>query len=182
LEEKVSRTGRAPISIPHGVSVDIKKNVVRVKGPKGELEQKIDASIKVNVADGSVQVARATDNRQHRAFHGLYRALIANMIKGVSEGFSKQLEIVGVGYRAETRGKSLFLQLGYSHPIVYLAPATIAISTPSATSIIISGANKELVGLVAAKIRSFRPPEPYKGKGIRYTGEEIRRKAGKSAG
>ena len=177
----MSRIGKAPISIPDGVTVDIKKNIVRVKGPKGELEQKVDPAIQVSVDNDSIQIERPTNNRQHRAFHGLYRSLIANMVMGVSEGFSKQLEIIGVGYRAEIRGKSLLLQLGYSHPIVYLAPEGIDIKAPNPTNIQVSGINKELVGLVAAKIRSFRPPEPYKGKGIRYQGEQVRRKAGKSA-
>jgi len=178
----VSRIGKAPIPIKDGVTVNIKKNLVHVKGPKGELEQKIDSSMKVTITENTIEVIRSSENRKHRAFHGLYRSLIANMITGVYECFSKQLEIIGVGYRAELKGKSLVLQLGFSHPIVYLAPDTIEITVPNQTNIHISGVSKELVGLVAAKIRSFRPPEPYKGKGIRYFGESVRRKAGKSAG
>lgn len=177
----MSRIGKAPISIPDGVTVNIEKNVVKIKGPKGEIEQKVDPNIKVAKENGSIHVTRPTDQRQHRSFHGLYRSLIANMITGVSEGFSKKLEIVGVGYRAELRGKSLVLQLGYSHPIVCAPPVGIEIAVGSPTSIEVQGIDKELVGLVAAKIRSFRPPEPYKGKGIRYVGENVRRKAGKSA-
>ena len=178
----MSRIGKAPISIPDGVTVEIKKNTVTVKGPKGELTQKVDPNIQVSIDGGAIIVNRPTDHRQYRAYHGLYRSLIANMITGVSEGFSKQLEIVGVGYRAELRGRALVLQLGYSHPIVYIAPDSIDVQVPNQTNIQISGYSKELVGLVAAKVRSFRPPEPYKGKGIRYQGESVRRKAGKSAG
>ena len=177
----MSRIGKAPISIPDGVTVNIEKNIVTIKGPKGEIEQKVDPSITVSVENGSIQLSRPTDHRQHRSFHGLYRSLIANMVTGVSTGFSKRLEIVGVGYRAELKGKSLVLQLGYSHPIVFAAPAGIEIKVPAPTGIEVSGISKELVGLVAAKIRSFRPPEPYKGEGIRYFGESVRRKAGKSA-
>ncbi len=178
----MSRIGKAPIPIKDGVTVNIKKNMVHVKGPKGELEQKIDSSIKVTINENIIELTRASDTRKQRAFHGLYRSLIANMIAGVYEGFSKQLEIIGVGYRAELKGKSLVLQLGFSHPIVYLAPDTIDITVPNQTNISVTGVSKELVGLVAAKIRSFKPPEPYKGKGIRYLGESVRRKAGKSAG
>jgi large subunit ribosomal protein L6 len=177
----VSRIGKVPISIPDGVTVNIEKNVVKIKGHKGEVEQKVDPSITVAVEDGSIQVTRPTDHRQHRAFHGLYRSLIANMITGVSDGFTKKLEIIGVGYKVELKGRSLVLQLGYSHPIVYAPPDGIDIKVASPTNFEVSGISKELVGLVAAKIRSFRPPEPYKGKGIRYAGENVRRKAGKSA-
>jgi len=177
----VSRIGKVPISIPDGVTVKIEKNVVKIKGTKGEIEQKVDPSITVSVKDGLIQVDRPTDHRQHRSFHGLYRSLIANMITGVSEGFSKKLEIIGVGYRVELKNRSLVLQLGYSHPIVYAPPDGIEIAVATPTSFNVSGVSKELVGLVAAKIRSFRPPEPYKGKGIRYVGENVRRKAGKSA-
>jgi large subunit ribosomal protein L6 len=177
----VSRIGKVPISIPDGVTAKIEKNVVKIKGPKGEIEQKVDPSITVSVEDGLVKVERPTDNRQHRSFHGLYRSLIANMITGVSEGFSKKLEIIGVGYRVELKGRSLVLQLGYSHPIVCAPPDGIDIIVAAPTKFEVTGISKELVGLVAAKIRSFRPPEPYKGKGIRYVGENVRRKAGKSA-
>ena len=178
----MSRIGKAPVKIPDGVTIDIKKSLVKVKGPKGELEQKVDPSIKVSIADGLIQLDRTSENRQQRAYHGLYRSLIANMVTGVSTGFQKRLEIIGVGYRAELKGKALVLQLGYSHPIVYIPPVEIEIQVPNQTNISINGIDKQLVGAVAAKIRSFRPPEPYKGKGIRYFGEAVRRKAGKSAG
>ncbi|HHM23411.1 MAG TPA: 50S ribosomal protein L6 [Bacteroidetes bacterium] len=178
----MSRIGKAPIPIPDGVTVDIKKNVVTVKGPKGELQQKVHPDIKVKVEDGQVVLKRPTDNRHHRAMHGLYRSLIANMVTGVSAGFERKLEIVGVGYRAEKKGRSVVFSLGYSHPIVFLPPEGIEIAVEGPTNVTVSGIDKQLVGQVAAKIRSFRPPEPYKGKGIRYAGEHIRRKAGKSAG
>ena len=178
----MSRIGKAPIPIPDGVTVEIKKNVVKVKGPKGELEQKVHPDITVKVADNQVLVKRPTDNRHHRAMHGLYRSLIANMVTGVSQGFSRRLEIIGVGYRAEKKGKAVVFSLGYSHPIVFVPPEGIDISVDTPTNLTINGIDKQLVGQVAAKIRSFRPPEPYKGKGIRYAGEYVRRKAGKSAG
>ena len=177
----MSRIGKVPISIPDGVTAKVEKNVVKIKGPKGEIEQKVDPSITVSLKDGLIQLERPTDHRQHRAFHGLYRSLIANMVAGVSEGFSKKLEIIGVGYRVELIGRSLVLQLGYSHPIVCAPPDGIDIIVNAPTKFEVTGISKELVGLVAAKIRSFRPPEPYKGKGIRYVGENVRRKAGKSA-
>ncbi len=176
----MSRIGKAPIPIPEGVTIDLKKNTVRVKGPKGELEQWIDPAIGVKVKDNEVVVTRPSDNRNHRSLHGLYRSLINNMVEGVSKGFEKRLEIVGVGYRAEKKGKSVTFVLGYSHPIVFIPPEGIEVGVESNTQVVVRGINKELVGLVAAKIRSFRPPEPYKGKGVRYAGEEIRRKAGKS--
>jgi large subunit ribosomal protein L6 len=178
----VSRVGNAPIRIPDGVNVEVKKNIVHVKGPKGEIQKKYDPSISVEIDDGIIYVKRPTNNRQHRAFHGLYRSLIYNMVTGVKDGFSKQLEIIGVGYRAELKGKVLSLQLGYSHPILFVPPEGINISVENPTTIKVDGIDKELVGLVSAKIRSFRPPEPYKGKGIRYSDESVRRKAGKSAG
>jgi len=178
----VSRIGKAPIPIPDGVTVEIKKNLVTVKGPKGELQQKVDPDIKVKVEDNQIVLKRPTDNRRHRSLHGLYRSLIANMVTGVSQGFMRRMEIVGVGYRAEKKGKAVVFSLGYSHPIVFVPPEGIDISVDTPTNITINGIDKQLVGQVAAKIRSFRPPEPYKGKGIRYAGEHIRRKAGKSAG
>jgi large subunit ribosomal protein L6 len=177
----VSRIGQSPIPVLEGVTVEIKKNLVKVKGPKGELDQKVDPSITVKMDDGAVVLSRPTDNRQHRALHGLFRSLIANMVTGVSEGFSKRLQIVGVGYRAEMKGNSVVFQLGYSHPIVLTPPDGIEIKIDSPTDLTVSGISKELVGLIAAKIRSLRPPEPYKGKGIRYWDESVRRKAGKSA-
>ncbi|MEE9168901.1 MAG: 50S ribosomal protein L6 [bacterium] len=177
----MSRIGQSPIPVLEGVTVEIKKNLVKVKGPKGELDQKVDPSITVKMGDGAVVLSRPTDNRQHRALHGLFRSLIANMVTGVTEGFSKRLQIVGVGYRAEMKGNSVVFQLGYSHPIVLTPPDGIEIKIDSPTDLTVSGISKELVGMIAAKIRSFRPPEPYKGKGIRYWDERVRRKAGKSA-
>jgi large subunit ribosomal protein L6 len=166
--------------LPEGVTIDIKKHTVRVKGPKGELEQRVDPAIGVEVKNNEILVSRPSDNRNHRSLHGLYRSLIHNMVEGVSKGFEKRLEIVGVGYRAEKKGKSVTFILGYSHPIVFIPPEGIEVGVENNTQVYVRGINKELVGLVAAKIRSFRPPEPYKGKGVRYAGEEIRRKAGKS--
>jgi large subunit ribosomal protein L6 len=155
--------------------------MVVVKGPKGELSATVHPDISVEVGPSQVSVTRHSDEKPFRALHGLWRALIQNMIKGVTQGYSKKLEIVGVGYRAEMKGKKLQLMIGYSHPILFGAPEGITLETPTQTNIIISGIDKQLVGLVAAKIRSFRPPEPYKGKGIKYEGEYIRRKAGKAA-
>jgi large subunit ribosomal protein L6 len=177
----VSRIGRKPVQIPKGVTVTLKDGMVSVKGPKGELIEKIHPDIYAEVKDNQVIVTRKLDDTKYRALHGLWRALIQNMIVGVTDGFTRKLEIVGVGYRAEMKGKRLNLLLGYSHPILFAAPDEIKLEAPTQTSIIISGAHKQLVGLVAAKIRSFRPPEPYKGKGIKYEGEYIRRKAGKAA-
>jgi large subunit ribosomal protein L6 len=177
----VSRIGKKPVQIPNGVTVTIKDGVVSVKGQKGELSEKVHPDISVEVKDGQVLVSRKSEEGKYRALHGLWRALIQNMVAGVTAGFSKKLEIVGVGYRAEMKGTRLNLLLGFSHPILFAAPDGIKIETPTQTSIIISGLHKQLVGLVAAKIRSFRPPEPYKGKGVKYEGEYIRRKAGKAA-
>jgi large subunit ribosomal protein L6 len=178
----VSRIGRKPVEIPKGVTVTLKKDgIVSVKGPKGELAEKIHPDISVEVKDQKVLFTRTSDETKYRALHGLWRALMQNMIIGVTDGYSKKLEIVGVGYRAEMKGKRLNLLLGFSHPILFAAPESIKLETPTQTSIIISGVHKQLVGLVAAKIRSFRPPEPYKGKGVKYEGEYIRRKAGKAA-
>jgi len=177
----VSRIGRKPAHIPKGVKVEVKNGVVKVNGPKGELTVQIHPDVTVEVKGEDVLVSRHSDVKEHRALHGLFRALIANMITGVTAGFSRKLELVGVGYRAELKGKVLQLALGYSHPIVFRAPDTIKLEAPSQTNITVSGIDKQLVGLVAAKIRSLRPPEPYKGKGIKYEGEYIRRKAGKTA-
>jgi len=177
----VSRVGRKPISISKGVTVTQKDGKVVVKGPKGELTANVHPDISVDVTSAEVHVSRHADDGAHRALHGLWRANIQNMINGVVQGYSKKLEIVGVGYRAEMKGKKLQLMLGYSHPILFGPPDGITLEAPTQTSIIISGIDKQLVGLVAAKIRSFRPPEPYKGKGVKYEGEYIRRKAGKAA-
>jgi large subunit ribosomal protein L6 len=163
------------------VKIERKDGVVAVTGPKGELKASVPSSITVQVKDSEIMVSRAEDNKAQRALHGTWRAHVANMIKGVTEGFQRKLEIVGVGYKAEMKGKKLQLTLGYSHPILFIPPATIEVEVPVPTNIIITGIDKQLVGQVAAKIRSFRPPEPYKGKGVKYEGEYIRRKAGKAA-
>ena len=176
----MSRIGKKPIPIPTGVTVAVDGNTVRVKGPKGELTRVIRPEIAVTVADGQVTLARPSEQKQHRAYHGLTRALMANMVQGVTGGYRKSLDIVGVGYRAEKKGQNLVLTVGYSHQVVYPQPPGITITTPAPTNIVIEGIDKEKVGQVAAEIRSVRPPEPYKGKGIRYTGEQVRRKAGKA--
>ena len=177
----MSRIGKMPIIIPDGIQIEKKADLFIVKGQKGELQERIHPEISVEVKDGVITVKRPSDNKNHRALHGLTRSLIQNMVTGLTEGNQKRLEIIGVGYRAEIKGKTLVLQLGYSHPIYMRPPDGIAIETPSPNQIVIQGIDKHLVGQVAAKIRSFRPPEPYKGKGIRYEGEYVRRKAGKTA-
>lgn len=182
----MSRIGKHPISIPAGVTVSVKDGVVTVKGAKGELTQSVDARIEVAVEDAQVVVRRSSDDRQERSLHGLYRALINNMIIGVSEGFTKTLELVGVGYRASNQGQILELSLGFTHNIFLQLPKEINLETKTERNknplIILSSADKQLLGQVCSKIRSFRMPEPYKGKGIRFEGEVIRRKSGKSAG
>lgn len=177
----MSRVGRKPIPIVKGVTVTPQNGSVVVKGPKGELRAKVHPAIVVEVKDNQVVLSRSSEEKPVRALHGLWRANIQNMIHGVTEGYTKKLEIVGVGYRAEMKGAKLQLQVGYSHPIVFGAPEGIKLEAPTQTSIVVSGIDKQLVGLVAAKIRSFKPPEPYKGKGIKYENEYIRRKAGKAA-
>lgn len=183
----MSRIGKLPITIPAGVTVTVDNdNLVTVKGPKGQLTQSVNADIKINVDGGVVTVTRPSDEKEHRALHGLYRALINNMVIGVSEGYRKELELVGVGYRASNAGQQLDLSVGFTHNIHMLLPIEIKIETKSERNknplIILESCDKELIGLVCAKIRSFRKPEPYKGKGIRFVGEVIRRKSGKSAG
>jgi large subunit ribosomal protein L6 len=177
----VSRIGRKPVTVVSGVTVRLDNGSVSVKGPKGELSAAVHRNIAVDVKDKTVEVRRASDRKEDKALHGLWRALIQNMVLGVSQGFMRKLELVGVGYRAEMKGKTLQLLLGFSHPILFQPPEGVKIETPSQTNITISGVDKEIVGMVAAKIRSFRPPEPYKGKGVKYEGEYIRRKAGKAA-
>ena len=177
----MSRIGRKPVVIPKGVSVKSAEGTLVVKGPKGELSAKVHPNVAVNIDAEHAVVTRSSDSKMDRALHGLWRALLQNMIVGVTVGYTRKLEIVGVGYRAELKGKKLQLQIGYSHPILFNPPEGIKIEVPVQTSITISGLDKQLVGLVAAKIRSFRQPEPYKGKGIKYEGEYIRRKAGKAA-
>jgi large subunit ribosomal protein L6 len=177
----VSRVGRKPIPIAAGVKVEKSGQNVTVKGPRGELAATVHPDIAVEVKAGVVTVTRSSDLKFHRSLHGLWRALLANMVKGVTEGYSRKLELVGVGYRAELKGKKLQLMLGFSHPILFQPPDGIKIETPTQNNITITGIDRALVGQVAAKIRSFRPPEPYKGKGVKYEGEFIRRKAGKAA-
>lgn len=176
----MSRIGRMPIDIPAGVTVTLDGQVITAKGPKGELTRTLHPDMKVTVADNVITVERPSDDKDHRSLHGLTRALIANMVKGVHEGFKKELEIVGVGYRAQMKGKKLALTLGFSHPLELDAPEGITITCPTATNVTIEGANNEVVGEFAAKVRGYRLPEPYKGKGIRYVGEHVRRKAGKA--
>jgi large subunit ribosomal protein L6 len=178
----MSRIGKNPITVPNGVTITLDGNRITVKGPKGELSRVIPADMMVSQESGTVTVNRPSDDPKHKALHGLSRTLIANMVEGVTKGFSKQLDIVGVGYKAETRPYGLQLALGFSHPVEYKAPKGITLKAPQPTQIIIEGANKEVVGQVAAELRSLRPPEPYKGKGIKYAGEQIRRKAGKAGG
>ena len=177
----MSRIGRKPISVPDGVSIDVKPGAVSVKGPKGELSQVVSPDMKVDQSDGTLTVERPTDRGEHRALHGLTRSLIANMVEGVTDGYEKRLEIQGVGYRARLQGKSLELSVGYSHPISVTAPEGIEFEVPVPTQIIVRGIDKQLVGETAARIRRTRPPEPYKGKGVRYAGEHVRRKVGKRA-
>ena len=177
----MSRVGRAPIVVPDKVEVKIADNSVVVKGGKSELKIDMQPAINAKLEDGQVWLTRSNDEPKNRAFHGLYRALIQNAVTGVSKGWSRSLELNGVGYRANVSGKTLELTLGYSHPIKYAIPDGIEIKVEKQTTVIVNGANRELVGQVAAKIRSFRPPEPYLGKGVKYTDEYIRRKAGKSA-
>ena len=178
----MSRIGKLPITVPSGVTITLDGNRITVKGPKGELSRTLPADMKVSQENGTVAVARPSDDPKHKALHGLSRTLIANMVEGVTKGFSKQLDIVGVGYKAEARPYGLQLALGFSHPVEYRAPQGIKLSAPAPTQIVVEGANKEVVGQVAAELRSLRPPEPYKGKGIKYAGEQIRRKAGKAGG
>ena len=178
----MSRIGKKPVEIPKGVTVNLDGGHIKVKGPKGELFRTIHPLIKTEIVEGELRVTRPNDLKESRALHGLTRALIQNMVVGVTESYKKTLEIVGVGYKAELKGKNLLLNIGYSHPIYFVPPEEIKLEVPAPTQIIISGNDKELVGLIAAKIRSFRKPEPYKGKGIKYSDERIIRKAGKTAG
>jgi large subunit ribosomal protein L6 len=178
----MSRIGRLPIKVPKGVTVVVNGQTVQVKGPKGELSRTLHRDIGVAIDGDVVTVTRPSDEQQHKALHGLSRTLVYNMVEGVTKGYQKQLEITGVGYKAEPRAYGLQLALGYSHQIEYKAPKGIKLTAPQPTQILIDGADKELVGQVAAEIRGLRPPEPYKGKGIKYAGEQIRRKAGKAGG
>ncbi|MDR1582523.1 MAG: 50S ribosomal protein L6 [Prevotellaceae bacterium] len=182
----MSRIGKLPIQVPVGVTVTIKDNVVTVKGPKGELTQNVNPDIKVSLDNGVLQLTRPSDEKDHRAMHGLYRSLINNMVTGVSTGYKKELELVGVGYRVSNTGQLIDLSLGYTHNIYIQLPKEVTVETKTERNknplIILESADKQLIGQICAKIRSFRMPEPYKGKGIKFVGEVIRRKSGKSAG
>lgn len=183
----MSRIGKMPITIPSGVTIDVSKgNLVTVKGPKGELKEQVSPDLELAIEDGELNLKRPTEQKRHKAMHGLYRALIQNMVVGVTEGYVKELELVGVGYRASSSGQKLELTLGYSHPIIFVLPKEVKLETKTdkgkAPVVRLESHDKQLIGQVAAKIRAFRAPEPYKGKGVRFVGEQIRRKAGKSGG
>lgn len=182
----MSRIGKKPVSIPKGVTVTVKDSVVTVKGPKGELSQEIDRDITIEITETELIVSRPTEQIRHRAMHGLYRSLIANLVKGVTDGYKKDLELVGVGFKASNQGNILDLALGYSHNIIFEVPKEIKVATTTEKGqnpkIFLEGSDKQLIGAVAAKLRSLRKPEPYKGKGVKYADEIVRRKAGKAAG
>jgi large subunit ribosomal protein L6 len=183
----MSRIGKKPVSVPKGVTISVGgDNVLSVKGPKGELKQAVDRDIKIEVKDGEILFARPTDQIRHRALHGLYRSIAANMVQGVTEGFVRELELIGVGFKASNQGNLLDLALGYSHNIIFEIPKEMKVSTAQEKGenpkIILEGTDKQLIGQIAAKIRGLRKPEPYKGKGVRYKGEVVRKKAGKAAG
>lgn len=181
----MSRIGNAPITVPDGVTIDLSSsNMVTVKGPKGELKQQVNPDLELSLEDGVMTFKRPTEQKRHKAMHGLYRSLVANMVEGVSNGFKKELELVGVGYRANNTGQLLEIQVGYSHPIYFMVPAEVKVATVSEKGknpiIQLESTDKQLLGQICAKIRAFRKPEPYKGKGIKFVGEELRRKAGKT--
>jgi large subunit ribosomal protein L6 len=182
----MSRIGNKPVSIPKGVTVTVKDSVVTVKGPKGELKQEVDRDIIIEITETELIVKRPTEQIRHRAMHGLYRSLLANLVKGVTEGYKKELELVGVGFKASNQGNVLDLALGYSHNIIFQVPSELKVATTTEKGqnpkIFLEGSDKQLIGAVAAKLRSLRKPEPYKGKGVRYSDEVVRRKAGKAAG
>ncbi len=183
----MSRIGKMPVTIPSGVTIDVSKgNLVTVKGPKGELREQISPDLELAIEDGELNLKRPTEQKRHKAMHGLYRALIQNMVVGVTEGYVKELELVGVGYRASSSGQKLELTLGYSHPIIFVLPKEVKLEIKTEKSkapvVRLESHDKQLIGQVAAKIRAFRAPEPYKGKGVRFVGEQIRRKAGKAGG
>ncbi len=182
----MSRIGKKPVSIPKGVTITVKDSVVTVKGPKGELSQEIDRDITIEITETELIVSRPTEQIRHRAMHGLYRSLIANLVKGVTEGYKKELELVGVGFKAANQGNILDLALGYSHNIIFEVPKELKVATTTEKGqnpkIFLEGSDKQLIGAVAAKLRSLRKPEPYKGKGVKYSDEVVRRKAGKAAG
>ncbi|WP_163655160.1 50S ribosomal protein L6 [Listeria sp. PSOL-1] len=176
----MSRIGNKPITIPAGVTVTLNGTQVTVKGPKGELVREFNPDIKINIEGDVINITRPSEHKTHRALHGTTRAVLNNMVVGVSEGYEKTLELVGVGYRAQKQGQKLVLNVGYSHPVEFVAPQGVEIEVPANTQVIVKGFNKEHVGELAANIRAVRPPEPYKGKGIRYQGEHVRRKEGKT--
>lgn len=176
----MSRIGKLPVKIPSGVTVNVHDHAISVKGSKGELSRSLHPDMRVSVKNDTVIVERPSESKQHRALHGLTRTLVSNMLEGVSKGYEKQLELVGVGYRASKQGETLVLNVGYSHPVRYAVPKGITVEVPEPTKVIVRGASKEELGQVTAEIRKVRPPEPYKGKGIQYRGERIRRKAGKT--
>ncbi len=182
----MSRIGNKPVSIPKGVTITFKDAIVTVKGPKGELSQEIDRDITIEISETELTVKRPTEQIRHRAMHGLYRSLISNLVKGVTEGYKKELELVGVGFKASNQGNVLDLALGYSHNIIFQVPTELKVATTTEKGqnpkIFLEGSDKQLIGAVAAKLRSLRKPEPYKGKGVRYSDEVVRRKAGKAAG
>jgi len=178
----MSRIGKMPVELPKGVEARVDGGTLHVKGPKGDLSLEVNPEMSVAVEDGEVRVTRPSDQKRHKALHGLTRSLIFNMVEGVTEGFRKELEIIGVGYRADMKGKGLVLNLGFSHTIDYEPVDGVTLECPNQTTVVVLGADKQKVGQTAAEIRGFRPPEPYKGKGIRYKGEHVRRKAGKTAG
>ncbi len=177
----MSRIGGRPIEVPKGVEIRMDTDTIHVKGPKGALSLEVHPEVNLDVSDGVITVTRPSDQKRHKSLHGLTRSLVANMVTGVTNGFTKKLEIQGVGYRAEKRGPGITLHLGFSHPVQYPVPKGIEIDVPTQTEVIVTGPDKQLVGQVAAEIRGIRPPEPYKGKGVRYSGEQVRRKAGKTA-
>lgn len=183
----MSRIGKAPIEIPAGVTIDVSKgNLVKVKGPKGELSEQVNPDLSIKIEDGLLSVERPSEQKRHKSMHGLYRSLIQNMVVGVTEGYRKEMELVGVGYRAKNTGQLLELTLGYSHPIMFAVPSEIKLTTTAEKGqtprVILEGIDKQLIGQIAAKVKAFRKSEPYKGKGIKFLGEEIRRKQGKTAG
>lgn len=178
----MSRIGRVPIAVPQGVQVDIERNVVTVRGPKGTLSRQLHPDMQIESQDAQVAVSRPSDSRVHRSLHGLTRTLVANMVEGVTSGFTRRLEVAGVGYRAQQAGKSVILQVGFSHPVQVEPPEGVSLAVEGTNRITVSGIDKELVGEIAARIRRVRPPEPYKGKGIKFAGEQIRRKVGKTGG
>ncbi len=176
----MSRIGKAPIQLPSGVEIKVEGNVVSVKGPKGQLSREISKDMQITIENGALRVTRPTDEREHKALHGLTRSLINNMVEGVTKGYTRALELVGTGYRAAKSGQKLTLSVGFSHPVEFEPPKGIEFTVPAQNQVVVSGIDKEVVGQVAANIRAVRPPEPYLGKGIKYAGEKIRRKEGKT--